>query len=194
MNTIKQLFENVTKKLEKISYYSPKKLFEIFQQALQQSPLILTSFTEFFETIQALKSKSIISSYTMQIAMIYVLWNTYHNWFYIGISFTGSIWAKKHYSEKFSADPNSILLSEYHAAEIEKNGKNLGEEIIILPIIIFPVIIELPTEIKSIIENLMRSIESSLIYACKQEGYLCYNDPIALSPNAPKKNQITYLL
>ena len=118
--------------------------------------------------------------------MVYVIRNNFHNWFYIGINFFSSVRAKKHYSEKFSLDKKFILLSEYHAAEIEEKGKNLGEEIIILPIIIFPSLFSLDTETKLILENLMKRIEFRLVYACKQAGYQLSNDPVPLSPNAPK--------
>lgn len=191
MNTIKQLFEHITNKWQQISFNLSIELVKLFKQALNRSPFILISLTKFLETIQA--SNLAIENYAMNIAMIYVIYNRYHNWFYIGISFTGSIWAKKHYTEKFSPNKNSMLLSEYHAAEIEEKGKNGGEEIIILPIIIFPVLFYLDAETKSIIENLMRNIEFSLISACKQAGYKLYNNPVALSPNVSKSENTPFI-
>nr|UIB38866.1 hypothetical protein [Trentepohlia sp. YN1317] len=128
----------------------------------------------------------------MNTVMIYMIHNRVHNWFYIGISFTSSIRAEKHYTEKFSPNKDSMLLSEYHAGEIMEQGKNLADEIIILPIILFPILLRLNIETKNKLENLMRIIESRLISTCKKVGYNFYNDPILLSLNASKLIKIPF--
>lgn len=184
------MVDNILNKLKKLNFSTNAHFVKLFEQALNNSPLILISITEFLRSLQ--DSNSVTESYTMNIIMIYVIYNRFHNWFYIGISFTGSIWAEKHYTEKFSPDKKSLLLSQYHAGDINEKGKNIGEEIIILPIIIFPSLISLDTGTKSMLENLMRSIELRLLSARRQVGYQFYNNPISLSPNAPKSKKVPF--